>query len=66
MKLLWKDESLAGQKDSERKRDELLLKLLRTPHQPRPKRERAKVMPIPWDERKKRPPSKGARSQRKV
>ena len=40
--------------------DSLLLKLLHTPPQPRPKRERvvATANPI-GDERKKRPPSKG-------
>ena len=46
--------------NSDRRRDSLLLKLLRAPHQPHPKRERVKLTPnLIMDNRKKRPPSKG-------
>lgn len=43
MKSLVKFDSGSCDKDSNEKRDALLLKLLRTPHQPRPKRGREKA-----------------------
>jgi len=49
-----------GKSKSEAERDALLLKLLHTPPQPRPKRERVMAPANPIvEERKTRPPSKG-------
>ncbi len=43
---------------SEQKRDEILLRLLKTPPQPRPKRERDKSVPPKGKTRKKKTPAK--------
>jgi hypothetical protein len=50
--------SKAPQLSEEQQRDELLLRLLKTPPQPRPKRERGKSVPSKRKTSKKKTPAK--------
>jgi hypothetical protein len=51
-------QEMGDSKAAEQRRDEMLLRLLKTPPQPRPKRERAKSVTTNSTKRKKKTPDK--------